>query len=48
MQKSDLYEESKADIVIGVVLAVLFVLVVVAQSGTSLNTQSVISDLFFH
>lgn len=48
MQKSDLFEDSKAEIVISIVLAVLFALVVVAQSGASLNTQTVISDLFFH
>lgn len=46
MQKSNLSEELKAEIVVGVVLVTLFVLVIIMQSGTSLSTQSLITNLF--
>lgn len=47
MQESNSYEESKTEIILGVVLVALFVLVVIVQSSTSLNTQSMLSNLFF-
>jgi len=48
MQNSSSYEESKTEIVIGVVLITLFVLVIIAQSSVSINTQSMLSNLLFH
>ena len=47
MQNQNVSSELKAEIVVGIVLAVLFVFVFIAQSSASLSTQTFISNLFF-